>query len=102
MKTNPPTFVSIGGMIITIRVDPSLEPWGEYRPDYAEIVLSAETLKNPSILRKILRHEMLHASFDIAGLSHLTTYEEEAIVRCVDNIYHPAWDRVRDQLDLSE
>jgi hypothetical protein len=102
MKTDPPAFVNIGGKVITVRVDPRMESWGEYRPDDAEIALSTETLKNQSTLRKTLRHEMLHASLDIAGLSHLTVYEEEAIVRCIDNIFHPAWDKVRDQLALSE
>jgi len=102
MKSTPPSVVSIGGKPITIRVDSGLESWGEYRADDEEIVLAARTLERKSTLRETLRHEILHASLDIAGLSHLTVYQEEAIVRCIDNIFHPAWDKVQKQLHPSE
>ena len=98
MRTSPPTIVNIGGKIITIRIDPKLESWGEYRADDEEIVLASRTLERQSNLRETLRHEILHASLDIAGISHLTVYQEEAIVRCIDNVFHPAWDKVRKQL----
>lgn len=84
--------------MITVRVDPSLESWGEYRSDDREIVLASRTVFKKSSLRETLRHEMLHAALDIAGLSYLKTFEEEAIVRCVDTLFHPAWESVRKQL----
>jgi len=96
--TNTPSKVSIGGVIIAIRVEPGLESWGEYRSDDREIVLASRTLEKRQTLRETLRHEMLHASLDICGLSHLKNYEEEAIVRCVDTVFHPAWDKLREQL----
>ena len=40
-----------------------------------------------------IRHEMLHAALGISGLSFCETYEEEAIVRCMDEIFFPSWDR---------
>lgn len=98
MKNLPPSSVNIGGRIITIRIDNKLEAWGEYHSDNREIVLASRTLEKKSTLRETLRHEMLHASLDIAGLSYLTTYPEEVIVRCIDNIFFPAWDKVRKQL----
>jgi len=102
MKITPPSFVIIGGKRISIRIDPKLEAWGEYQSDDREIVLASRTLHKQSTLRETLRHEILHASLDIAGLSHLTTYQEEPIVRCIDNIFHPAWDKVRKQLTESK
>ena len=102
MRTSPPSLVNIGGKVITIRIDPKLESWGEYHADDEEIVLASRTLERQSTLRETLRHERLHASLDIAGLSHLTVYQEEAIVRCIDNIFHPAWDKVRKQLTTLE
>jgi len=44
-------------------------------------------------LHDTIRHEMLHAALGISGLSFCETYEEEAIVRCMDEIYFPAWER---------
>jgi hypothetical protein len=102
MKIKPPAFIDIGGRRIAIRIDPKLEAWGEYHSDDREIILAARTLDKQSTLRETLRHEILHASLDIAGLSYLTTYQEEAIVRCVDCIFHPAWDKIRKQLSPSE
>ena len=40
-----------------------------------------------------LRHEMIHAALGISGLSFCESYEEEAIVRCMDEIFFPAWER---------
>ena len=102
MPANPPTEISIGGRTIAIRIEPRLEAWGEYRGDDAAIVLAPKTLVKQSTLRETLRHEMLHAALDIAGLSYLERFEEEAVVRCVENIFHPAWDKVRKQLTTLE
>lgn len=101
MKIKPPAFVVIGGRKITIHVDPKLEAWGEYHSDDRKIILASRSLDKQSTLRETLRHEILHASLDIAGLSYLTKYQEEAIVRCIDNIFYPAWDKVRKQLTES-
>lgn len=98
MPVKCPKRVSVGGRVITVRVDPELEDWGQYRPDDGEIVLAPKTVAKAISLKETLRHEILHASLDIAGLSYLKHYEEEAIVRCVDSIFHPAWDAVRKQL----
>ena len=98
MPAKPPKQVTIGGRVIAIRVDPALESWGEYHSDEREIVLATRTLAKSSSLRETLRHEMLHAALDISGLSYLKNFEEEAIVRCLDAIFHPAWDSVRKHL----
>jgi hypothetical protein len=102
MPANPPTEINIGGRTIAIRIDPKLEAWGEYHGDDAEIVLAARTLAKQSSLRETLRHEMLHAALDISGLSYLERFEEEAVVRCIENIFHPAWEKVRKSLTILE
>ena len=102
MTANPPTEINIGGRTIAIRIDSNLEAWGEYRGDDAEIVLSSRTLTKQSSIRETLRHEMLHAALDIAGLSYLERFEEEAVVRCIDNIFYPAWEKIRKQLTILE
>ena len=95
MPAKIPKQVEIGGRVISVRVDPELEPWGEYRADDREIVLSAKTASKASTVRETLRHEMLHAAFDVSGISYLKNYDEEVIVRCIDNIFHPAWEATR-------
>jgi len=99
MPHQPPEKIRIGGITLAIRVEPTLESWGEYHADKREILLATRTLDKRSTLRETLRHELMHAALDIAGLSYVKNFEEEAIVRCIDNIFHPAWDRVRKQLN---
>ena len=98
MPHNPPEKIKIGGITIAVRVEPTLESWGEYHSDKREILLASRTLDKRSTLRETLRHEMMHAALDIAGLTYIKNFEEEAIVRCIDNLFHPSWDAVRKQL----
>tara|TARA_A100001388_G_C28768102_1_gene502030 strand:+ start:579 stop:908 length:330 start_codon:yes stop_codon:yes gene_type:complete len=51
-----------------------------------------KTLKGKD-LHDTIRHEMLHAALGISGLAYCESYEEEAIVRCMDEIFFPAWER---------
>lgn len=98
MTTPPVQKIQIGGRTVTVRVEPSLSSWGEYHADNHEIVLAPKTLVKASTLRETLRHELLHAALDIAGLSYLERFEEESVVRCIENIFFPAWDILRKKL----
>jgi hypothetical protein len=102
MPAKPPSQLEIGGRIIAIRIDPELEDWGQYRSDDREIVLSSRALEKQSTMRETLRHELLHAALDISGLSYLERYEEESVVRCIENIFHPAWDKLRAAITIIE
>lgn len=95
----PPKQVKIGGREIRVVVE-SMDEWGTYCHDTATITLSPKTLSKSSILRETLRHEMLHAALQISGVGFMERYDEEPIVRCMDKIFWPAWDRVRKQLNL--
>ena len=45
-----------------------------------------------------LRHEMLHAAFHIAGISFCENFEEEACVRCIDEVFFPSYERILKRL----
>ena len=57
-----------------------------------KLITIDKTLKGKD-LHDTIRHEMLHASLAVSGLSYSESYEEEAIIRCMDEIYFPAWER---------
>lgn len=95
---NIPKFVLVGGRKIAVRVDHEISDWGQFDTDVPEIRLSPRAVSKASTLRETLRHEMLHAALDVAGLTYLKHYEEESIVRCIDGIFMPAWEAVRKQL----
>ena len=88
-----PPSVSIGGQEVEIVIEKDLAEYGLFCLDDMRITLrSADT----DIMESTLRHEMMHAAFSIAGISHSKTFEdmEECVVRCLENIFFPAWERV--------
>lgn len=87
-----PHSISIGGRRVSIRVVPDLEAWGEYRHDAAEIAIAAKTLKDEKILSETMRHEVMHAALDISGVGFIEGFPEEAVVRCFESIFFPAWE----------
>ena len=47
----------------------------------------------PIVLRDTIRHEMMHAAFAFSGLSYCEHWEEEAVVRCMEEVFFPSWER---------
>lgn len=45
-----------------------------------------------------LRHEMLHAAFHISGISFCESFQEEACIRCIDEVFFPAYERILKRL----
>ena len=76
----------------------TLDSYAEYDHDASEIRVRQDIAADPKRLSYYLRHEMVHAALGIAGLTWLEKFEEEAVVRCLDGIFHPAWDAVRAKL----
>ena len=88
-----PPSVSIGGQEVEIVIEKDLAEYGLFCLDDMRITLrSADT----DIMESTLRHEMMHAAFSIAGISHSKTFEdmEECVVRCLENIFFPAYERM--------
>ena len=85
-----PTTIEIGGRIIQILVDDHLVDWGEYDHDAGIIKLSRKAAEGPEAV-PTLRHEMVHASMHMGGVAYNEGMEEEAVVRCMDSIFWPAW-----------
>lgn len=93
-----PKEIEIGGRIITIKVDSNLDDFGQYHADDRRILLGHKATLSKAVLIETIRHEMVHAALDIGGVSYIKVYEEEAIVRCLDTLFHPAWEKVRQTL----
>lgn len=89
----------IGGRRILLRVDKT-DDWGNYNHDEGVITLSPKALEKDSNLRETLRHEILHAALHIGGVAFLEQYEEEVIVRCINGVFWPAWERTRKLMNL--
>lgn len=99
MKRKLPSSVMIGGIrfaIVCQKIDEG--DYGRMIFDERRIVINTICLAKASLLRETLRHEILHAALHVSGVSFLERYDEEAIVRAMDHIFHPAWESIRERL----
>ena len=85
--------ISIAGQ----RVKLELVPFNGDSPDFGLYLHDKKTieinknLKGKTLLNTI-RHEMMEASLLISGVGWLENYYEEAVVRCMEEIFFPAWE----------
>jgi len=87
--------VKIGGMDFAVTRD-NIAEYGQMLFDERKIVISS-SIDDAEEYAATLRHEMLHAALHIAGISYLKKYEEEPIVRAIENIFFPAWDLLQNK-----
>lgn len=87
-----PKQVTIGGQKIKIAWGELDDCYGTYDHERRKITLDKK-LSNGEVL-STLRHELMHASFDVSGLSFCESWEEEAVVRCMEQVFFPAYERV--------
>jgi len=94
-----PTHCYIGGIKFRIIVAPiDGGDFGRMQFDEKKILINTICLAKASLLRETLRHEMLHAALSVSGVAFMERYDEEAIVRAVDHIFNPSWDKMHAKL----
>tara|TARA_Y100000817_G_scaffold270596_1_gene228799 strand:+ start:568 stop:870 length:303 start_codon:yes stop_codon:yes gene_type:complete len=91
-----PKTVSIAGRRIRLVVKPfkgtDSDTFGEYFHDEKKIQIN--TGLSDEVALDTLRHEMMEASLFLSGLAWSERYEQEPIVRCMEEIFFPAWDAI--------
>lgn len=88
----PLKSVTIAGQRIKITRTDLGDCYGQYLHEKKTIQIDCGVSKKEFI--PTLRHEMLHASFHISGLSFCESFQEEACIRCIDEVFFPAYERV--------
>jgi len=91
-----PKSVLIAGQPIKIKLAELDDCFGQYRHDDRVILINKEL--NGWTLETTLRHEMLEASLLLSGVGWCENYEQEAVVRCMDEVFFPAWERTQKRL----
>jgi hypothetical protein len=94
-----PKSIMVGGTRVKVQVKELDDAYGQFLYDKMRIELSEDLLHDPVALRETLRHELVEASLLISGVGWSEQYEQESVVRALDNIFWPAWDRVSRVLD---
>ena len=82
--------INLGGHEIKVVVDPTITDHGTFDLDRMTI-----TLRNYN--EDTLRHERVHAAVEIGGVAFIDDFPEEAVVRCMEYLFFPAWDKRNQQ-----
>lgn len=88
----------MGGKRIKVQVKDLEDTYGQFLFDELRIELSTKLVQDSGALRETIRHEMVEAALFISGVSWSEKYDQEPIVRALDNIFWPAWEQVERQL----
>lgn len=67
----------------------NMEDWGLCLPDDNLIILSTKCLEDNTQHFNTLLHEVTHFILSLTGLSYMEKNEEEAYVRCIENLIMP-------------
>ncbi len=66
--------------------------YGYYSHDQKVITIDKDLSPKDAI--ETLRHELMEASLCISGVGFCETFEQEAVVRCMEEVFFPAYDRL--------
>ncbi len=95
-----PKTISIAGQRVKLELVPfngDSPDFGLYLHDKKTIEIN-KTLKGKNLINTI-RHEMMEASLLISGVGWLENYDQEAVVRCMEEIFFPAWETFFKKID---
>jgi hypothetical protein len=86
-----PRQVKIAGQTVKIRIGKLESAYGQYEHDDRTIWIS-DKIKDYKTQVLTLRHEMLEATLLISGVGWQEKYESECVVRCIDELFFPAYE----------
>ena len=90
-----PKKISIGGIAFKVQfVKFDVDDYGRMDFDQHLILLNHSIKNNLPMVAETIRHEMVHAALAVGGVSFSVDYDEEVIVRCLDSLFFPAWDKL--------
>lgn len=92
MPPLPLKSIQVAGHRVRLKVDPSLTDWANFDLDKKLISISLQAAaESEESLAVIIKHEVFHAALRLSGVSFTMSAElEEAVVRCMEQIFLPA------------
>ena len=94
-----PTSMPIAGQKIKIEVkDFNGDLYGQFLFDKKTIDVDIKVAANKKLFMETMRHEVFEACLLLSGVGWGEKYDQEQIVRCMDEIYHPAMVRLEKKI----
>lgn len=94
-----PRIVGIGGRKIKVSYA-DIPHYGEFDYDEGTIRISKELKNNPREVYETFRHELVEAALLLGGVGWQEIYDQEPVVRALDNIFWPVWEKIRIKLEV--
>ena len=90
-----PETVDVAGHTLSVKVTADIAELGNFDLDTLSLCIRADLLQSPVLAMETLRHELMHAALRLGGISFvLTDGVEEGVVRAMEQLFIPAWNRV--------
>ena len=91
-----PEKVEIAGREIAVVWRDFEETYGQYCHDKREIQMANRIRGRKNMAWQTFMHEVVHGAIGMSGLDHVLGGEnEEAVVRCIEHLLFPVFDKVR-------
>jgi hypothetical protein len=102
MPPLPLKSITVAGHRVRIKIDPNLhDAWGEYDADAKCITVGLRVFDEPDKFAETVTHELVHAALALSGVSFaMDGRTEEAVVRCMEQIFLPALGKFNSQLKI--
>jgi hypothetical protein len=88
-----PATINIAGHRIKLKFVPLADCYGQYDHEIKTIQINSAFKSDRECVLVTIRHEMMEASLLLSGVGFSDKYEQEIIVRCMEEIFFPAWDK---------
>lgn len=96
-----PRSIEIAGCAVRIRVADLGDTYGQFTFDDRLIEIDRSHLKeDPAGALDTLRHEMMEAALLLTGVGFMEKYDQEPVVRAMEQAFFPAWDRLSAKVGL--
>jgi hypothetical protein len=81
--------------MVPLMIDQTQSEYGVCHFDPKRITFASVCADDPALFWSTLRHELQHMALMIGGPAWaMTDGENESIIRCMDELFFPAWDAV--------
>lgn len=87
-----PKSIIVAGQRIKLMLVDLDDCYGLYDHDRRTIRL--ERTLGPKQLLLTLRHELMEAALILSGVGFCEKFEQEAVVRCMEEVFFPAYERI--------
>ncbi len=91
-----PKTIDVAGRRLRLHFAELGDTYGQYAHDSKTIEVHAGITDHEKLLT--IRHELMEASLLLSGVGFSEAYEQEPIVRCMEEIFFPAWDLFQKRL----